>query len=368
MTATGLPLTPLQESHLRQVRRGAGQGTQIMPPHCLGACLRVRGAVSDMALERAAAAVTHRHEALRAHLSSVGTDARQVIVPRVAPVAHLGDIEPGGEGIRRVFVDWCRFEFDPLLPMFEIGMATAGKRETVLLIRADQLVSDLWSMNIVVDELIKDYGAVLGRCDPPEFPRTGYAQVVLRDSAWLSSAPGLALREGAARLAAAAEPVPLPMPAGGAPRGVFAERSWTMSSDLAAACAGNPRTVTAVCAAALGAAVGRALSAASVPVLIVFSGRETPDLNSLVMWRSSMLPVPVPSTLGAGRPTHDLVRQVQETYFRALECQRVPWPVAMKDSGMSWQADGRPPIDIVMQYVPRTLGKFFTDGDLKPFE
>jgi hypothetical protein len=356
-----LPLTAQQADRLNQLRARDQAGRPVPAVHCPAAMVTVRGEIDLSALTGAVGEVLRRQAALRTRfVSTDGSVTGQFIVDdSVAPAVMepLGDNpERRRAGVSALLNQWCRHEFDLDGAMADITVFPVSTDEVGLLVRADQLVADLWSLNLIIGDLGRAYDHATGRTGPPDPLPVSYSQAVRAEVEWLAGADGLAARRRCARLAQTVEP--LPLPGGPGPVGQLGTLSWQMSGDdfeeLRAACQRHRTTVVTATLGALGAAIAERLDRDAVSVLVVFTGRDRREYQSVVMWRSTMLPVRVEAL--QGRKFSESLRAVQRASFLAMENQRVPWPVIMGDHGLSTQPDGRPPVEVSLQYIPKELG------------
>jgi amino acid adenylation domain-containing protein len=189
LRAGDLPLSFAQERiwFLHQLDPGLTAYNLVQSVH-------LRGTVEPRALERAVAALTRRHEALRTafEMGSGGTP-RQVVHPRV-PVpfvqVDLRRLAPelrGGECERcaRMLADQ---PFDlSRIPLFRMVLIALAEDERILVILMHHIVADGWSMGRVISELAALYTADReGRPSPlPELP-IQYGDFALWQRRWLS--------------------------------------------------------------------------------------------------------------------------------------------------------------------------------------
>lgn len=122
---------------------------------------RITGPLDAAALERSLTAVVARHEALRvsfeeadgralAHLD----DGIEIQIP-VADLRHVDDLE--GELIRRAHAE-ARIVFDlTKAPLLRARLLVTGTEEYVLLVTMHHIVSDGWSLGVLVRELVAHY-------------------------------------------------------------------------------------------------------------------------------------------------------------------------------------------------------------------
>ncbi|HEX2568813.1 MAG TPA: non-ribosomal peptide synthase/polyketide synthase, partial [Polyangia bacterium] len=163
------------------------------PFYNIPAAVRLRGVLDARALERSLAEVVRRHEALRTHFETRDEEPVQIIVPHLdlgLVRADLTDL-PAEEQDRRVR-ELAREEalrpFDlgqgPLLRATLLGL---GAEDHVLLITLHHIVSDGWSMTVLVRELGALYPA-LSRGEPSPLPEPPiqYADYAAWQRRWLA--------------------------------------------------------------------------------------------------------------------------------------------------------------------------------------
>ncbi|MET8178288.1 non-ribosomal peptide synthase/polyketide synthase [Streptomyces sp. NPDC005336] len=125
--------------------------------------LRLTGALDPAALSRALDTLVERHEALRTVFEDGDGQPSQVVLPAAPlplPVADLDGAQDGRKALeRRLQAEYSR-PFDlrtgPLLRALLIRVADA---EHVLLLTAHHIVTDGWSMGVLVDEVCALYDA-----------------------------------------------------------------------------------------------------------------------------------------------------------------------------------------------------------------
>ena len=117
--------------------------------------LRVRGRLDLPAFRRAAGKLVERHEALRTTISPQG-DRQRVWRHRdvAVPVTDL----PGGD-LDRWMAESTREPFDlERGPLFQVCAARLGEDDTALLFNFHHIISDGWSIGILLSELAALYG------------------------------------------------------------------------------------------------------------------------------------------------------------------------------------------------------------------
>ncbi|HYN84227.1 MAG TPA: condensation domain-containing protein, partial [Pyrinomonadaceae bacterium] len=154
--------------------------------------VRITGRLDAGALAESLNAVVARHESLRTVFSSAEGQPVQVILPRVRlslPLTDLGAL-PEAEReaeVRRLAADEARRLFDLAEgPLLRAALLRLGDDEHVLLLTMHHIVSDAWSMAILIEELSAFYTAFAeGRApEPAELP-IQYADFAVWQRAWL---------------------------------------------------------------------------------------------------------------------------------------------------------------------------------------
>ena len=126
--------------------------------NCPGA-LRLNGRLDVGALERTLSEIVRRHEVLRTRFVSVEGRPVQVISPMqrldlpVTELSALGAEEQEAE-VERVSREEARRPFDlEKGPLLRAGLLRLGEQEHVLLLTMHHIVSDAWSLGVLVREL-----------------------------------------------------------------------------------------------------------------------------------------------------------------------------------------------------------------------
>ncbi|HEX6040047.1 non-ribosomal peptide synthetase, partial [Longimicrobium sp.] len=127
--------------------------------------LRLRGALDGAVLERAMTEIARRHETLRTRFAGDGgapvqviDDARPVAIP-VTDLRHLPGYERD-EWVRGIAADEARRPFDLRSgPLFRAALLRVDDEEHALLVTLHHVISDGWSMGVLVREVSELYGA-----------------------------------------------------------------------------------------------------------------------------------------------------------------------------------------------------------------
>jgi amino acid adenylation domain-containing protein len=154
--------------------------------------VRLIGALDGTALERALNEVVRRHEALRTTFASAAGVPRQVIAPSLIvpmPVTDLGGLPAErreDEALRRLREEAER-PFDLARgPLVRAGLLRLGERAHVVLVTMHHIVSDGWSIGVLVREVAALYEAFQhGEPSPLPEPALQYADYAAWQREWL---------------------------------------------------------------------------------------------------------------------------------------------------------------------------------------
>ncbi|MDP9120054.1 MAG: amino acid adenylation domain-containing protein, partial [Acidobacteriota bacterium] len=267
--------------------------------------LRVSGELSVAVLSRVLGEVVRRHEVLRTVFCSEGGLARQVILPPAGCAVPLVDLTGLPPALREPVVadlvtEEARRPFDLALgPLLRVRLWQLDETEHVLLLALHHIVSDGWSLGVLVREVTALYTAFSsGEPSPlPELP-VQYADFAAWQRSWLSG--GVLEGELAywrERLSGAPGllelPLDRPRPAVQSLRGRMLQMALDaeLSSSLAQLARQEAATLFMVLLAAFQGLLGRLSGAPEVCVGTPIAGRtrrETEDLigffvNTLVL-------------------------------------------------------------------------------------
>ncbi|MES2940788.1 MAG: amino acid adenylation domain-containing protein [Pseudomonadota bacterium] len=161
----------------------------------IAAALRMTGALNRQALERALHEVVCRHEVLRTAFASEQGEPVQRIKHEAGLRLRFNDLTALPAGERAAHAQWlaqdeAQTPFDlQTCPLLRAGLVKLDVQEHVLLFTVHHIVSDGWSMGVLVREVAALYGAyVAGQDSPlPELP-IQYADYAYWQWQWLSGA------------------------------------------------------------------------------------------------------------------------------------------------------------------------------------
>ncbi|WP_315792608.1 non-ribosomal peptide synthetase [Bradyrhizobium sp. SZCCHNRI1002] len=155
--------------------------------------VRLEGTLDTIALERSFAEVVRRHEAMRTHFETEQGQAVQIIdAPSVFrlgrdDLSELEDDEVRRLRIDRLLRDAAVQPFDLSRgPLFRARLIRLGPQDHVVLVTMHHIVSDGWSIGVLVRELAALYEAYRTNAAPPlADPQVQYADYALWQRAWL---------------------------------------------------------------------------------------------------------------------------------------------------------------------------------------
>src|SRR5215213_1766518 len=133
------------------------------------AAVRLSGELNVAALEQSLTEIVARHETLRTTFSMVNSQPVQLVSPPgpfTLPVFDLSDLHGA---VREEAANGFDLKAGPLL---RVRLLRLGEREHVLLLTMHHIVSDGWSMGVLVRELCALYEAFLQGKESPLAPLT----------------------------------------------------------------------------------------------------------------------------------------------------------------------------------------------------
>jgi amino acid adenylation domain-containing protein len=219
------------------------------PAYVVIGALELRGALNAPALERALRALVNRHEALRTVFVNLEGEPRQVVSEPGAwtlPVADLSAEADKDQRLRELLREEATRGFDLARgPLFRARLYRLAADSQVLLLAMHHIISDGWSIGILIRELGELYGR-LSRGEAATLPalKLQYRDFARWQRGWLKGEVlESQLGRWRARLAGAPQVLELPAdrarPAVESFRGAF--YSFTLPRELAEALRGLSR-------------------------------------------------------------------------------------------------------------------------------
>ena len=161
----------------------------------IAGAVRLKGGLDESALEQAFAALVERHEALRTTFAQAPDGSGlQIIDPASSLVVARADLSALDDAtrdaeVRRLAQVESETPFDlETGPLLRVSLVKCSAQDHVLLVTMHHIVSDGWSMQIVVDEFAQLYAAYAQGREPelPELP-IQYADYAIWQRAWLEA-------------------------------------------------------------------------------------------------------------------------------------------------------------------------------------
>jgi amino acid adenylation domain-containing protein len=308
------------------------------PLYSVPVAFRVEGRLEVTGLAGALAEIVRRHVVLRTSFFKVDGEPVQVISPRLpAPLLPLMDLEAlpaaaRAREIRRLAQETVRRPFDLVRgPLVRFALARLAVHEHAFFLAMHHIVSDAWSMEVLLRELAALYGGFLAAA-PARLPAlpVQYADYAIWQREWLR---GEVLEREVDywrnRLGPSAAvldlPADRPRPAVQSYRGGVA--SWRLPSGLAERLAAAARemggTPFIVLMAAFQALLCRCTQQLEINVGTPIAGRTRVEVEGLIGFFVNTL---VLRTSLAGNPTFaELVARVREVALEAHAHQDLPF-------------------------------------------
>jgi condensation domain-containing protein len=305
----------------------------VFNPHHGTVALRLRGRLDLDALNRAWLEVQQRHDALSSAFSADGaTWYRRAAQPAAVQVlTSQGDDD---EDLARLAAA-CAAPFDlGHGPLARLVVIPRGPEDTYFALITEHLVSDAWSLNVLLRDLGICYRVAVG-APAPELPRlsTSFAAFVSRQNDYVASPAGKTALDRYARRVGAVGAIPAVRLHGFTPcTDVRYERiTWfrrSLDADLCArlAAAGRPMRLTALnlMHAALHRALHERSGAEVVATTLSTANRELPALHDLVGWFASK--AVMTTSPGEHPTTKAYLSHFREQLLATLDDGDMPWP------------------------------------------
>jgi amino acid adenylation domain-containing protein len=305
--------------------------------------LSLEGELDPSILKSALEEVVRRHEVLRTTFRSLDGEPRQAIAPAGAFPLPIVDLQGLEEPQRRreatALVEWDAVRpFDLAAgPLLRATLLKLGPERHDLLLTMHHIVSDGWSMEILLRELAALYDAwAAGRPSPLAELPVQYADFAVWQRQWLSGgalARQLAYwrRQLAGAPAGLDLPADLPRPAvqtfTGATRS--AELPAELSADLRAFCRREGVTLFMLLLAGLDVLLARYSGQQDVLVGSPVANRNRAETEGLIGFFVNTLVLR--SDLSAAPSFRDLLRQVRETALAAYGHQDLPFELLVEE-------------------------------------
>ncbi|HKH46385.1 MAG TPA: amino acid adenylation domain-containing protein, partial [Thermoanaerobaculia bacterium] len=336
--------------------------------------LRMSGELSVRVLSRVFAEVVRRHEVLRTVFRGDGGQARQVILPPgdfALPLVDLTGLspalrEPAAMGLA---MEEARRPFDLARePLLRVGLWRLGETEHLMLVAMHHIVSDGWSLGVLVREVTALYTAFsLGLPSPLAELPVQYTDFAAWQRSWLAGD----VLEGELqywrdRLSGAPPvlelPTDRPRPAVQSFRG--AVRPLSLSPGLSAALASLSRregaTLFMTLVSALGVLLSRFSGQADLTLGTPVAGRHRLEIESLIGFFVNTL-VLRPDLSAAPRFT-ELVSRVRREALAAYAHQDLPFEKLVEDLAPERSLSHTPLYQVMFAWQNAAVGELALPG------
>ncbi len=156
--------------------------------YIIPAALRLRGSLDIAALEHSFSALIARHETLRTTFRQQGDQALQIVHPPRALTLSVESV-PSGQSLEACVQQEMQRPFDlEQGPLLRVRLLNLNTDEHVLILTQHHIVSDGWSMPIMIDELVRLYeGYSQGREVSLTALNLQYADYALWQRTWMEA-------------------------------------------------------------------------------------------------------------------------------------------------------------------------------------
>ena len=364
-----------------------GEGTAA---YNIGSGLRMKGALNAAALEQSLGEVVRRHEALRTRFPVTAGEPAQVVDARAPLPWRYLDLRTMPEGrredeLQRLGRAEARRGFDlTRAPLLRVTLVRLGEEEHVLLLTMHHIVSDGWSMGVLVSEVSALYEACAdGKPSPLAELSVQYADYTEWQRGWLQGELlERQLTYWREKLAGAPPLLELPTDRPRPPVQSFrgARRVLALDPEVARACRALSRregaTLFMTLLAGFKALLHRWSGETEVVVGTPVAGRSRAELEPLVGFfiNTLVLRTQVEGTASFG----ELVRRVRETTLEAFARQDIPFEKLVEELAPGRSLSHTPLFQtvFVMQNTPMAelrlgglgLGAVRIDGGTSKFD
>jgi len=335
------------------------------PVYHVPAAVRLRGALDLAALRASLERVVERHEVLRTTFEVEGDEVRQRVAERGElpfDVLDLTDAAAGDEPAPETWEElWrsvdaeTRRGFDLTRgPLLRALVARLGAEDHVLVLTMHHIVSDAWSMGVLLTEMGALYPAMAGGTPDPLPPLpVQYADFALWQREWLQgeALEGLLApwRDRLADAPSLALPTDRPRPAtpsfAGAQRPIRLEGPTPRLLSFAQGQSASPFMVLLAAFAAL---LGRVSGAQDLVVGTPIANRNLPEIEGLIGFFVNSLALRIDLT---GDPSfRELCRRVRDVALEAYAAQDLPFEKLVDElRRMRGDEDREPLFRVVLQ-------------------
>ncbi|MCT2582859.1 amino acid adenylation domain-containing protein [Actinophytocola gossypii] len=331
------------------------------PVYSIPMAFRLTGALDIGALRSSVDTIVGRHASLRTTFPDQGGEPVQVVTPAARAAFEVVELSgPADEAADRFLLEQARRGFDLARgPLFRTTLGVLGPDDHVLVFNIHHIVSDAWSLSVLLNELTALYRAGGTGAELPELPvqypdyttwqreRQHGPEVARQLDYWtdhLDGAPELLTL-----------PTDRPRPPVQGYRGALhmVPLSAGLAADLEAMARECGGTLFMALLAAFGAQLGRLAGQDDVVVSTPVAGRSDPSLEPLIGFFVNTLPLRLRT---GGDPTFaELVARAKEVTVGGLSNAEVPFE-RLVETLRPERSLGHPPVSqvqLILHNVPR---------------
>ncbi|HSE16459.1 MAG TPA: condensation domain-containing protein, partial [Pyrinomonadaceae bacterium] len=167
---------PIKPPPLSFSQQGLWLFDRLEPNSCsynMPTAIQLTGSLNVEALEQTLSEIIRRHEALRTTFTSHDGEPVQVIGPARAVHLHVTDLSRHEEAerqreVERLTQEEARRPFDLSVgPLLRVSLLRLGEQEHVVLLTMHHIISDGWSMGVLVKEVVTLYEAFAQKAASP---------------------------------------------------------------------------------------------------------------------------------------------------------------------------------------------------------
>ncbi|MCI0158115.1 amino acid adenylation domain-containing protein [Leifsonia shinshuensis] len=326
--------------------------------YTLASAIRLQGHLDVERFRRAVRVVTARHDALRATFSATDGAVLMHVRDDASPLVEI--VEPAAHTpLEQLLADYMAAPFDlENGPLWRIRVVSSSSLDHVVSLVVHHIVSDAWSMQILVADLVEAYADAAG------YERRGPAAGLFgwcEDQAALSTSPDRARRVAQAAQALESVPARLALPEltrprfPGPARSVVSTMSDAGATDLRACAVREQTTPFTVALAAWSLTLARLTGQSKLAVGTPFAGRTDGRHDSTIGYLVTMLVMPM--RIREDDDFARLLARTKEASRAVLDAADVPFEDLVAVTARQRSVDRHPLFGTTFayEYVPAAL-------------
>jgi len=325
--------------------------------------LRLDGGLDVAALQAAVDALVARHEILRTRFAETDGQLTQVVSPAAGLALAQLDLSASADpqaALEAALQAAAGQAFDLYQgPLLQVTLVRLGEQRHGLLLAMHHIISDGWSMQILLDELAQGYAANL-QGQAPQWPALAvqYADYALWQRNWLEAGEGE--RQLAYWRATLGERPPiLELPADRARPAEMSQHGASLGFELPAAltvqlkalAAASGTSLFMVLLAAFKALLHRYTGQEELLVGVPVANRQRPEVQGLIGFFVNTQVLR--STPHARLPFRTLLGEVRQAAAAAQDCQDLPFEELVDTLGVERSLSRNPLFQVMFNHEQR---------------